>query len=39
MHGEMEVVTTIGINEEGWIGWDSWDLGKCVAQEWYPIEY
>lgn len=27
------------VNEEGWIGWDSWDLGKCVAQEWYPIEY
>ncbi|WP_195938537.1 glycoside hydrolase family 5 protein [Romboutsia sp. 1001713B170131_170501_G6] len=27
------------VNEGGWIGWDSWDLGKCVAQEWYPVEY
>ena len=26
------------VNEPGWIGWDSWDLGKCVAQDWYPIE-
>ncbi len=27
------------VNESGWIGWDSWDLGKCVAQVWFPIEY
>ena len=27
------------VNENGWIGWDSWDLGKCVAQGWYPVEY
>lgn len=26
------------VNEQGWIGWDSWDLGKCVAQGWFPIE-
>ena len=26
------------VNEPGWIGWDSWDLGKCVAQGWFPIE-
>lgn len=26
------------VNEKGWIGWDSWDLGKSVAQGWYPIE-
>ena len=26
------------VNEKGWIGWDSWDLGQCVAQGWYPIE-
>lgn len=26
------------VNEKGWIGWDSWDLGKCVAQGWYQIE-
>lgn len=26
------------VNEQGWIGWDSWDLGKCVSLGWYPIE-
>lgn len=25
------------VNEPGWIGWDSWDLGKCVAQGWFPV--
>lgn len=26
------------VNEPGWIGWDAWDLGKCVAQGWFPVE-
>ena len=26
------------VNEPGWIGWDAWDLGRCVAQGWFPIE-
>ncbi|MDO5337297.1 MAG: cellulase family glycosylhydrolase [Eubacteriales bacterium] len=25
------------VNEPNWIGWDSWDLGKCVDEEWFPI--
>lgn len=24
-------------NDPNWIGWDSWDLGKCVDQGWFPI--
>lgn len=24
------------VNEPGWIGWDSWDLGKCADQGWFP---
>lgn len=24
------------VNEAGWIGWDSWDLGRCVDLGWYP---
>ncbi len=24
------------VNEPNWIGWDSWDLGKCVDQGWFP---
>lgn len=24
------------VNEKGWIGWDAWDLGKSVAQGWFP---
>ena len=27
------------VNDPGWIGWDSWDLGKCVALGWYPLGY
>lgn len=23
------------VNEKGWIGWDAWDLGKCVAHGWF----
>lgn len=26
------------VNETGWIGWDSWDFGKCVAQGWFPVD-
>lgn len=26
------------VNEPGWIGWDAWDLGRCVAQGWFPTE-
>lgn len=25
------------VNEPNWIGWDSWDLGKCVDMGWFPI--
>ena len=24
------------VNEPGWIGWDAWDFGKCMAQGWFP---
>lgn len=23
------------VNEPGWIGWDAWDLGRCVAEGWF----
>ena len=26
------------VNEQGWIGWDSWDLDRCVNFGWFPIE-
>lgn len=26
------------VNEPAWIGWDAWDLGKCVAQGWFPVQ-
>jgi aryl-phospho-beta-D-glucosidase BglC (GH1 family) len=26
------------VNTEGWAGWDSWDLGRCVANGWFPTE-
>lgn len=25
------------VNEPHWYGWDSWDLGKCVDQGWFPV--
>lgn len=25
------------VNTKGWIGWDSWDLGRCVDFGWFPI--
>lgn len=27
-------IDTVG--EPGWVGWDSWDLGRCVGQGWFP---
>lgn len=24
------------VNEKGWIGWDSWDLERCVNLGWFP---
>ena len=24
------------INDHGWTGWDSWDLGRCVDFGWFP---
>ena len=26
------------VNENGWLGWDSWDLGRCVDFEWFPTQ-
>ena len=26
------------VNTPGWIGWDSWDLGRCVDFGWFPTE-
>lgn len=26
------------INTEGWIGWDSWDLGRCIDFGWFPLK-
>lgn len=26
------------VNDPNWIGWDAWDLGKCVAQGWFPVQ-
>ena len=26
------------VNTKGWIGWDSWDLGRCVDFGWFPRE-
>ena len=26
------------INTDGWVGWDSWDLGRCIDFGWFPIE-
>ncbi len=24
------------VNSEGWVGWDAWDLGRCVDFGWFP---
>ncbi|HUM83829.1 MAG TPA: cellulase family glycosylhydrolase [Lachnospiraceae bacterium] len=26
------------VNVPGWVGWDSWDLGRCVDFGWFPAE-
>ncbi|MDD3403670.1 MAG: cellulase family glycosylhydrolase [Hespellia sp.] len=26
------------VNTPGWIGWDSWDLGRCIDFGWFPKE-
>lgn len=26
------------VNDKGWIGWDSWDLGRCMDFGWFPTE-
>ena len=26
------------VNDSGWVGWDSWDLGCCVDFGWFPVE-
>ena len=26
------------VNTQGWVGWDSWDLGRCVDFGWFPLE-
>lgn len=26
------------VNDSGWIGWDSWDFGRCVDFGWFPME-
>lgn len=26
------------VNENGWIGWDAWDLGKCAAMGWFEAD-
>ena len=26
------------VNTPGWVGWDSWDLGRCVDFGWFPVK-
>ena len=26
------------VNDSGWVGWDSWDLGRSVDLGWFPVE-
>lgn len=26
------------VNTPGWIGWDSWDLGRCYDFGWFPVD-
>lgn len=26
------------VNETGWVGWDSWDFGRCADFGWFPFE-
>lgn len=27
------------VNTPGWVGWDSWDLGRCIDFGWFPLEH
>ena len=29
---------TDSVNEAGWVGWDSWDFGRCAAFGWFPAD-
>ena len=31
-----DTILTDTVNTPGWIGWDSWDLGRCVDFGWFP---
>ena len=26
------------VNDSGWAGWDSWDLGRCVDFGWFLVK-
>lgn len=26
------------VNTSGWVGWDSWDMGRCVDFGWFPLD-
>ncbi|MFA9464878.1 MAG: glycoside hydrolase family 5 protein [Velocimicrobium sp.] len=26
------------VNTSGWIGWDAWDLGRCIDFGWFPVD-
>ena len=26
------------VNDKGWTGWDSWDLGRCYDFGWFPAD-
>ena len=26
------------VNTDGWVGWDSWDLGRCYDFGWFPAD-
>ena len=27
------------VSTKDWVGWDSWDLGRCVGFGWFPVDY
>lgn len=26
------------VNTPGWVGWDSWDIGRCIDFGWFPLK-
>lgn len=26
------------VNTPGWVGWDSWDIGRCIDLGWFPLD-